>query len=245
MSKKKTQEEFEQEVAEKLNNEYVVMDTYINNRTKIKVFHKKCGEYKYVCPNHLLNGHGCKKCGIYKFSQGRIKTQEQFITDVKRVWGDEYTVIGNYVGDKTKIEIQHNVCNTIWSIVPNAFLNHHGCPNCMKGKSRCENKIQEMLNDRKIIYEQQKRFNGLRGVKNGKLSYDFFIPKYNLLIEAQGEQHVTPKEHFGGEKQFERQQEHDKRKREYAKNNGYKLLEIWYYDYNNIDKILDKELEVG
>ena len=33
MSKKKTQEEFEQEVFKKLNNEYIVMGTYINNRT--------------------------------------------------------------------------------------------------------------------------------------------------------------------------------------------------------------------
>lgn len=33
MSKKKTQEEFEQEVFQKLNNEYIVTGTYINNRT--------------------------------------------------------------------------------------------------------------------------------------------------------------------------------------------------------------------
>lgn len=39
--------------------------------------------------------------------------------------------------------------------------------------------------------------------------------------------------------------EHDKRKREYAKSHGYKLLEIWYYDYNNIEEILNRELEVG
>lgn len=35
MSKKKTQEEFEQEVYEKTNGEYIVVDKYINNRTKI------------------------------------------------------------------------------------------------------------------------------------------------------------------------------------------------------------------
>ena len=39
MSKKKTQEEFEQEVYEKTNGEYIVVDKYINNRTKIWFFH--------------------------------------------------------------------------------------------------------------------------------------------------------------------------------------------------------------
>lgn len=34
MSKKKTQEEFEQEVFKKLNDEYIVTGTYVNNRTK-------------------------------------------------------------------------------------------------------------------------------------------------------------------------------------------------------------------
>lgn len=67
---------------------------------------------------------------------------------------------------------------------------------------------------------------------------------YNLLIEAQGQQHITPKELFGGEEQFKIQQEHDKRKRDYAEANGYSLLEIWYYDYDRIEEILNKELEV-
>ena len=68
---------------------------------------------------------------------------------------------------------------------------------------------------------------------------------YNILIEAQGQQHITPIRQFGGEEQFQKQKEHDKRKRDYAEANGYKLLEIWYYDYDRIEEILNKELEVG
>ena len=65
----------------------------------------------------------------------------------------------------------------------------------------------------------------------------------NVLCEVQGEQHQQPIEYFGGEKQFEIQKEHDKRKREYAQNNGFKFLEIWYYDFKNIEKILDDIFE--
>ena len=51
-----------------------------------------------------------------------------------------------------------------------------------------------------------------------------------------------PVEYFGGEKQFKIQKEHDLRKREYAKKNGIKLIEIWYTDIKNIDNILDRKL---
>ena len=74
------------------------------------------------------------------------------------------------------------------------------------------------------------------------LSYDFYLQQYNLLIEFQGKQHEQPIEYFGGEKTFKKQQEHDKRKREYAKQNNINLLEIWYYDFDNITEILNKEL---
>ena len=39
-------------------------------------------------------------------------------------------------------------------------------------------------------------------------------------------------------------EKHDKRKREYAKDHNIKLLEIWYWDYDNIEEILNKELDL-
>lgn len=71
------------------------------------------------------------------------------------------------------------------------------------------------------------------------------MPKYNLLIEYQGEQHEHPVKHFGGKEQFKRQQEHDKRKRDYAKEHNIELLEIWYWDFNNIEQILNKKLNIN
>ena len=44
----------------------------------------------------------------------------------------------------------------------------------------------------KIEYEYQKRFIWL-----GKQSLDFYLPKYNIAIECQGEQHFKPVD-FGG-----------------------------------------------
>ena len=111
-------------------------------------------------------------------------------------------------------------------------------------KSKSEKKIQEILDKQGIVYESQKKYDDLFGVGNKLLSYDFYLPQYNLLTEIQGIQHEKPIEIFGGEEQFKTQQEHDRRKREYAEKNGYKLLEIWYYDYDRIEEILNRELEV-
>lgn len=46
------------------------------------------------------------------------------------------------------------------------------------------------------------------------------------------------------EEKFEIQKEHDKKKKEYAESHNIELLEIWYWDFDNIEKILEKELAV-
>lgn len=80
------------------------------------------------------------------------------------------------------------------------------------------------------------------GVGNGKLSYDFYLPNNNLLIEYQGKQHEISVEYFGGDENFQIRKEHDKRKRDFAANNNIELLEIWYWDFENIEKLLRSRL---
>lgn len=135
------------------------------------------------------------------------------------------------------------------------------CPECQysQGEDRINNYLithnfikvlqenfDSILIDKSILnyYIPQKTFEGLIGIGNGLLSYDFYLLEpFNLLIEYQGQQHEKYYKGFHkNKKDFERQIEHDKRKREYAQQNGIKLLEIWYWDYDNIEKILDEKL---
>lgn len=82
------------------------------------------------------------------------------------------------------------------------------------------------------------------------MSYDFYFPKYNLLIEYQGEQHDHPVKYSKNmtdaiaEKRFDKQKENDEKKKDYAEKNNIELLEIWYWDYNNIKDILRRTLNV-
>ena len=187
----------------------------------------------------LLNRKGCPKCN------NRVrKTHEEFCSDFKEKYGDTYNVVDTYINSSTKIKVKHNICGNDFMYNPSNIYNKsiHICPYCYNKTSNGEKIIENFFNVNYIDYNQHKTFPYLRGVGNGSLSYDFYLEKQNLLIEFQGIQHYEPVEIFGGEKQFKIQQEHDKRKREYAINNNIKLLEIPYWDFDNIEEILSREL---
>jgi hypothetical protein len=114
------------------------------------------------------------------------------------------------------------------------------CPKCSEPKG--ETRVKDWLNSKNIKYLQQKVFDGLVGINNGNLSYDFYLSEYNLLIEYQGNFHDGSGHNDYTKRNLKRQKEHDRRKREYATINNIKLLEIWYYDFQNIEDILQNIL---
>ena len=121
-----------------------------------------------------------------------------------------------------------------------------GCPYLTTYKG--EEYIKQYLQKNNISFDVQQKFTDLLGSGDGQLSYDFSIPdeKYgHILIEYNGIQHYEVVEYFGGEEKFKIQKEHDKRKRDYAKKHGYKLITVKYtYDtYESIAEYLDKELK--
>jgi len=153
--------------------------------------------------------------------------------------------------------------NSYFSLCISFTYKNSRCPECnkSKGEKRIDNFLvsnnwikilqkdfEQLINEDKYdknYFIPQKEFVGLLGLKGGLLSYDFYIPKYNLLIEYQGIQHekYIPGFHESYD-DFLKQVEHDRRKREYAKINNIKLLEIWYYNFDKIQEILEIELNL-
>lgn len=62
------------------------------------------------------------------------------------------------------------------------------------------------------------------------LPFDFYIPKYNLIIEYDGFHHFYPVNGWGGEEKFKLTQENDAIKNKYCKENDITLLRIPYTD---------------
>ena len=140
----------------------------------------------------------------------------------------------------TKIKMKHNKCGWEWDVLPRDFIGKQsGCPRCSQSKG--EIRVEKYLVENNIEYIPQKTFDKLVGLKNGLLSYDFYLPTYNLLIEYQGHFHDGVMNNYVAQN-LDVRQEHDDRKRNYAKEHNIELLEIWYWDFDNIEEILEKQI---
>ncbi|MBO3398508.1 hypothetical protein JJB71_13265 [Clostridium perfringens] len=132
----KTHEEFVKEIYNLYGNEYEILGEYINTRSKVLVRHncKECSFHEWeIAPNNLLIGQGCPKCKGGKIRKYLVKTTERFKKEIKDKYGNEYTVLGEYKGAKTKILMKHNCkeCNYHeWEITPSSLLQGKGCPVC-------------------------------------------------------------------------------------------------------------------
>jgi Fe-S cluster assembly iron-binding protein IscA len=120
------------------------------------------------------------------------------------------------------------------------FLIGKRCPFCNISKG--EKEIFKVLKRININFYQQYKFANCK--LKLPLPFDFYIPNYNICIEYQGIQHYEPVIFFGGEKQFKLQQKLDQIKKNYCNNNNIKLIEIPYWDFDNIELILTKGLNL-
>ncbi len=216
--------------------------TSINNRDKVK----NCPYCSKTLPSkeYNLSVVNPMLCGEWNFSKNKNKPENYLPNSCVKVWW-----ICKECRNEWKASITHR-------------NRGRSCPECSKsnGEKKINNYLisngfikiskeeYEKLNSKnEKYYIPQKEFKGLVGINGGLLSYDFYLPQFNLLIEYQGIQHEKPIDFNGlgikrAEKVFKKQQEHDRRKHEYALKNNINLLEIWYLDFDRIEEILNKEL---
>ena len=134
---KKTTEEFKKEVYNLYKDEYTVMEEYKGSKQKILIRHNICGHKFRVRPTFFLEGNKCPECyGIKK------KTTKEFKKEVKELFGNEYTVLDEYVNTFTKIRFKHNKCGTIFEMSPDHFRNTEiPCPKERKEYNRDKSRI--------------------------------------------------------------------------------------------------------
>ena len=117
------------------------------------------------------------------------------------------------------------------------------CPMCSGNISKGEYKIREYLNNNKISFKSEYSFADCRNIL--PLPFDFYLYNKGILIEFQGKMHYEPVKYFGGEKKYKQRKINDKIKYDYCKDNkDLKLIQIPYWDYHNIETILNKELNI-
>lgn len=206
---------------------------YIRSTSKIKIICPDHGIFEQKAVAHL-NSTGCPKC------KGHNKTTEEFIAQAKLIHEDKYDYsLVVYEKVMGKVEI---ICpkHGIFLQTANNHLGGAGCKSCYESKG--EKAIKEFLENTSIKYIAQHSFDGCK--HKNKLSFDFFLPNHNLLIEYDGEQHFKQIKYFGGKKRFQQSQINDNIKNEFAKHNNINLLRIKFDEFNNINNILTNTLQI-
>lgn len=219
-----------------------IVSGYENVMSKVHCRCKIDGHEWDALVYNLVQGHGCPKCKAVHISEALCLDSESFNAALSEVTQD-IVCVGGYSQSHAKAYFMCLKCGREFETLAHNVLQGSGCPYCAKSKG--EDAVRLYLEQNHILYQPQKKFEGLVGVGGGSLSYDFYLPTSKTLIEFQGRGHYEPvkfhnREGLNAEEQFDKQQEHDRRKREYATNNGYNLLEIPYWEMDNIGAIINK-----
>lgn len=204
-------------------NEYIYIKQV--DKDHIIVKHKPCGnEFKRALNACLDNPDACIYCQTYKTSQ--MMTIEEVQRTIDEVFDGDIKIL-DYKGQLERNHYRCMRCGKIFTRVQTTLLASRGCPSCNKRNSKGEKKMIKILNEARLSFKEQVILEGLP-----RLRFDFGV--YNdenellYLIEVQGKQHYKPVEFWGGEEGFKKQQERDKKKRKYCKENNIPLYEIDY-----------------
>lgn len=195
-----------------------------------------CGKQlsKYKSKSNL-----CIDC--YLHSDIRKTPIKDFIKRSNEIHGDKYDYSEiKYVDWNTKVSI---ICpiHGRFDQTPNSHLSGHGCPKCNSSKG--ERAISSWLIRYGIDFENEKSFDDLLSLR--KLRYDFYVSKYNLLIEFNGRQHYEYSRRFHKNMEgFENLKKRDELKKNYAESHNIRILIIPYWDRKNIASILEDAMFV-
>lgn len=242
MSPPKSDEEFKQQIYELFGSDYIVLSNYIKNDIEVEIKHSICG-YRWIdIPKNITqNIHNCPKCF------GRVYDTERLKNRVYDLVGEEYLVIGKYNGSLTKTEFFHVTCGKSFKMTPNAFLNiGNRCTHCRISKG--EKRVDDYLKKVEVNFVREYTFTNCRHIR--PLPFDFAIiddqGKLLALIEYDGEHHYR-EWRFSCQKTAEEKlkntQRNDSIKDKYCEENSILLLRIPYWEFNNIERILEKWLQ--
>lgn len=210
----------------------------------------------YECPKHgihetkiytLIDKHECIDCSMEKSHNSQRKSVDDVYNDFKKYGG---TLINkeDYISWNCKnLDVICKECGEIFTTSYGAFIVHDGqvCPKCASNISKGERAIKSFLTLNNIKFDMQFRFDDCKNII--PLPFDFYLHDYNTCIEYDGEGHYMPIKRgkitdSEAQEVLENIKLRDDIKTSYCERNNIKLIRIPYYNFDNINNILNKEL---
>lgn len=191
----------------------------------------KHGEFPMSIRSHVIENRICRKCSYEKYTFDF----ETFVKKSQDIHGDDYIYYkDSYVNTNENTKIKHLKCNKIFTRKARKHLEGQKCPHCKYSKG--EEKLIDFLIKFNIEYEREFR------IGTDRKRYDFYLPKLNILLEYDGEQHYRPIKAWGGDVRFKKQKSNDRHKNKLAKKSNIPLIRISYKNYNNMEFFLKNKL---
>jgi hypothetical protein len=190
-------------------------------------------DVKIICPIHgifeqtplrHLAGCGCRKCSWIDGGLKHRLGNAEFIKRSREIHGDKYNYdSAMYINTCVKVDI---ICpkHGVFKQSPYVHWSGSGCPRCHN--SHGENHIEQFLRNHNISFVREKTFDECK-IKNC-MRFDFFIPKYNLIIEYHGSLHYIPMKTLTGMRKLMESAMRDEYKERWAINNGFIFKKYLY-----------------
>lgn len=160
----------------------------------------------------------------------RISSFNNFELEAIEKFGDIYDYYDDkFIDLKTPTKVHCRKHNLDFDVIPSEHLKGKRCPKDIESSG--ENMVRVFLESKKIPYLQYHKMTGCFSEKNGRcylLTFDFYLPSKNLVIEYDGGQHFGPVSIFGGEESYKRTVMLDAIKNEFCRDNRIKMLRIPY-----------------
>ena len=217
---------------------YTLLTTeYINNKTKLDIICDKGHEWHPTFDNFINKNRRCRKCADIQNSINQRLSWEEVLN---RVESYGYKMISSKEEYKTQDSKLKAICPNghIYEFYINNFQQGKRCSKCLMSSG--EQEISRILNKYSIKFIFNYRFQD-KVVKTKP--FDFKICNENICIEYDGQQHF----HMQFDKTLlDLMNQHyiDNLKTQFCKNNNIKLIRIPYWEFNNIEEILIKELNL-
>ena len=201
------------------------------------IYDGRCNHYWNTTYNRIQkNGIKCPFCANKKVWIGfnDIATTDPWMIGLMKNKNDSFKYTR---GSSKKIDWCCNICGKEYNkTICEVWKHGLACENCSDGRSYPERLITNLLDELELYFISQFTIEGYSYI------YDFYIPKYNCIIETHGNQHYD-KHGFGvinssRARTLEEEQINDKLKNDLAVSLGftYIVLDCRNSDFNFIKK---------
>lgn len=160
-------------------------EDFINLSTPLQFYCTTCNKSFKRIPYTFFQGKLQNVCPFESKKESnniKTKTTEQYILDVKRLYGNEAFDFTNtqYTLSKNKVTLKCNKCNRYFTIEANSLLQGHSCPYHYCNQSKPEEEIADFIRNLGFQVETHNR-----NIINDK-ELDIYIPELNIAIEYDG-----------------------------------------------------------